>query len=125
MEFYQLNQSKGKKVSQFNSNFIISRIAQTKKEAQISCMYLEPNGVIGYHQATVPQLLLVVSGEGYVRNEIEHYVKVEAGMSVYWSKDEWHETKTDTGLMAIVIECEDLMPALMPFPKNCGEPIGE
>ncbi len=75
-------------------------------------MHLENNGVIGYHQAIVPQLLLIVNGEGYVRNEIEDYYKIQAGDAVFWKKDEWHETKTDSGLTAIVIESEELNPSL-------------
>ena len=80
-------------------------------------MYLERNGVIGYHQATVPQLLFVVNGEGFVCNEKQEYVKVQAGDAVFWTKDEWHETKTDTGLTAIVIESETLDPAHFGFKR--------
>ena len=104
-------------MTQFDSNFIISPITKTKDTAQISCMYLESNGVIGYHQATVPQLLFVVNGEGFVRNEKEDYVKVQAGDAVFWTKDEWHETKTDTGLTSIVIESETLDPTHFGFKR--------
>ncbi|CAM5215257.1 Cupin OS=Ureibacillus acetophenoni OX=614649 GN=SAMN05877842_11970 PE=4 SV=1 [Ureibacillus acetophenoni] len=71
-------------------------------------MYLEENGIIGYHQAVVPQLLLIMNGEGFVRGESEEYFKVQPGDAVFWEKDEWHETKTDKGLTAIVIESEEL-----------------
>ena len=36
--------------------------------------------------------------------------KIQAGEAVFWMKGEWHETKTDTGLTAIVIEGETLRP---------------
>jgi hypothetical protein len=29
---------------------------------------------------------------------------------VFWEKDEWHETKSDNGLTAIVIESKELNP---------------
>jgi quercetin dioxygenase-like cupin family protein len=74
-------------------------------------MYLDQSGIIGYHQAVVPQLLLVVQGEGHVRGEKNVYFKVQQGDAVFWDKDEWHETKTDTGLTVIVIESEELDPA--------------
>ncbi len=32
---------------------------------------------------------------------------------MYWDKEEWHETKTDISLTAIVIESEEIMPDLM------------
>jgi quercetin dioxygenase-like cupin family protein len=89
----------------------MSRIIQTEKVANIGCMHLEANGIIGYHQAVVPQIILIMVGEGYVRGEKNEYFKVEAGDAVFWEKDEWHETKTINGLTAIVIESEELNPS--------------
>ncbi|MGN7939507.1 cupin [Virgibacillus sp. 6R] len=107
MELYTFAKENGK----FITNFMMSRIIQTDKTTHIGCMYLEEKGVIGYHQAVVPQLLLVVSGEGYVRAETEEYIKVQSGDAIFWQKDEWHETKTDVGPTAIVIESEALNPS--------------
>jgi len=111
MNIYHLSKKNGKNITQFESNFIMSRIINTKASANIGCMYLEENGVIGYHQAVVPQLLLILEGEGYVRNEQEQYFQVQPGDAIFWEKDEWHETKTDKGLTGIVIESEQLNPA--------------
>lgn len=110
MEFYKFTKENGKKISHFNSNFILTRIIETEKKANISCMHLEENGIIGYHQAAVPQLLLVMDGEGLVRGEEEMYFPVQAGDAVFWVEGEWHETKTEKGLTAIVIECGELKP---------------
>jgi quercetin dioxygenase-like cupin family protein len=41
---------------------------------------------ISNHQAVVPQLLLILNGEGYVRNEKDEYFKVESGDAVFWVK---------------------------------------
>lgn len=112
MELFKFDKSNGKQISKFNSDFIMSRITQTTKAAHIGCIHLEENGIVGYHQAVSPQLLLIVSGEGLVRGEKEEYVEVEAGDAVFWNKDEWHETKTNTGLMAFVIESEELLPIM-------------
>lgn len=118
MEFYKFSKDSGKRISKFNSNFIMSRVIQTDKAVNIGCMHLEENGIVGYHQAVVPQLLVVINGEGYVRNDIENYIKVQAGDAVFWEKDEWHETKTDKGITAIVIESVELNPSLyMPVKK--------
>lgn len=108
MKIYKFQKETGKIITNFNSNFIMSRITQTQKSAHIGCMYLDENGIIGYHQAVVPQLLLIVNGEGWVRGKTDEYTKVHSGEAVFWEKDEWHETKTDTGLTAIVIESEEL-----------------
>ncbi|TYS89814.1 cupin [Rossellomorea aquimaris] len=116
MEIYQFTKETGKKITKFNSDFILSRITKIQKLAHIGCMHLDENGIIGYHQAVVPQLLLIVQGEGFVRGESGEFIKVHSGEAVFWEKDEWHETKTDTGLTAIVIECEELTTsALMPL----------
>jgi len=118
MEFYKFSKDSGKRISKFNSNFIMSRVIQTDKATNIGCMHLEKNGIVGYHQAVVPQLLIVITGEGYVRNDKEQYFKVQSGDAVFWEKDEWHETKSDKGLTAIVIESVELNPSLfMPLKK--------
>lgn len=111
MEFYRFDKDNGKKVTHFNSDFIMSRIIQTNSKANIGCMHLGESGIVGYHQAVVPQLLLVVDGEGYVRNEEDTYHHVKSGDAVFWQKDEWHETKTDEGMLVIVIESEELDPS--------------
>ncbi|GEN52757.1 cupin [Halobacillus faecis] len=108
MDIYSFKKETGKKIEKFQSDFIMSRITKTHKDAHIGCMHLDKHGVIGYHQAVVPQLLLVVEGEGLVRGEKEGFTPVKSGDAVYWEKDEWHETKTETGLTAIVIESEEL-----------------
>lgn len=118
MEIYSFRKEYGKRITTFNSDFFMSRIIQTDKKTSIGYMYLEENGIIGYHQAVVPQLLLILSGEGYVCNDrlIRH--KVETGDAVFWEKGEWHETKTHKGLTAIVIESEELNPSLYMPLKN-------
>ncbi|GGF35975.1 hypothetical protein GCM10010954_38740 [Halobacillus andaensis] len=43
MEIYQFNKQKGKKITKFDSNFIMNRITQTQKSAHIGVMHLEEN----------------------------------------------------------------------------------
>lgn len=90
---------------------MMTHIIQTDQVARIGCMYLEEDGIIGHHQAAVPQLLLIISGEGYVKGDEDKYSQVGPGDAVFWKKDEWHETKTSAGLTAIVIESEALDPS--------------
>jgi hypothetical protein len=70
----------------------------------IQYAYLEPNGLIGYHAATVPQLFLVVQGEGWGRGQAPERTRVQAGQRVYWEDGEGHEAGTGTGMTAIIIE---------------------
>jgi quercetin dioxygenase-like cupin family protein len=71
-------------------------------------MQLRKDGVIGYHQTAVPQLMVVVEGEGKVRGRKENYTEIKAGQAVFWDKDEWHETKSADGMSALVIESEEI-----------------
>lgn len=41
MKFFRFGKENGKQVTAFNSDFLLSRIVQTKKPANINCMYLE------------------------------------------------------------------------------------
>lgn len=117
MKLYTFDQSSGKQITKFESDFIMSRIIQTDKSANIGCMHLAANGIVGYHQAVVPQLLLVVNGEGTVRGDQDEYVAVASGDAVFWQQGEWHETKSEHGMTAIVIESEELDPALLAAKK--------
>ncbi|MBE1554173.1 cupin [Sporosarcina limicola] len=111
MEIYGFDKEVGTHISKFNSDFIISRIIKTTMPAHIGCMHLEASGIIGYHQAVVPQLVVIVNGEGWVRGEGDTNIFVKKGDVVFWKKGEWHETTTDMGLTAIVIESEELNPS--------------
>lgn len=110
MKIYRFDRNVGHRVDRYASNFIMSRIANIKKETVIGCMHLEENGVIGYHKAVVSQLLLIVNGEGWVSGSDRLKVKVKVGDAVFWEKGEEHETGTDTSLTAIVIESEEIHP---------------
>jgi quercetin dioxygenase-like cupin family protein len=83
---------------------------------QVGCMHFDPGGVIGFHPAGVNQLFLVVSGSGWVRDETSGRIPIRAGQAVYWEAGEGHESGTETGMTAIVIEGPGLNPAeLMPL----------
>ena len=44
MKIFQFNKNLGKKISHYNSDFIMSRIIQTDKVTRVGCMYLEEKG---------------------------------------------------------------------------------
>jgi hypothetical protein len=112
LKIYRFGAEVGRKIDAFDSvNFVMSRVVHLAAEARVSGAYLGPNGRVGHHQAVVPQLLLLVQGEGWVRGETVDRIPVAVGHAVYWEQDEWHEATTDTGLMAIMIESETPDPA--------------
>ena len=79
----------------------------------IKCAYLNSGGVIGYHQTVGPQLFLVVQGEGWVRGESPERYSIQAGRAAYWEAGEWHEAQTEAGMIAILIECENIDPTIL------------
>jgi len=105
MRIFRFGSDVGKSVDSYNSSgFIISRVVHLFDEAVVNCAYLNSGGVIGYHQATIPQLFLVVQGEGWVRSESAEQISIQAGQAAYWEKGEWHESGSETGMTAIIIE---------------------
>ncbi|PFB70551.1 cupin [Bacillus cereus] len=122
MKIFDFSEKVGKKITAFQSNFIMSKIVNHQGNIHIGAMHLRENGIIGYHEAVVSQLLLIVDGDGYVCGADKEKVKVEAGQAVFWKKGELHETSTEHGLMAIVMEAEDLERAiLMPIKEESCE----
>ncbi len=77
----------------------------------IGCVHIGPSGVVGYHQATVPQLFLVVGGSGWVTSVDRVHHPIAAAQAAFWQEGEWHESGSDDGMMVIVIEAEALDPA--------------
>ena len=90
----------------------MSRIVTTDRPAQFGFMHLEENGIIGFHQAVVPQLLLIINGEGWVRGKEATKFFVKAGDAVFLGK---RRMATEKGLTAFVIESEELVPSLLLF----------
>ncbi|MHC4934120.1 MAG: cupin [Planctomycetota bacterium] len=81
----------------------------------VGCLHLEAGGRIGRHPAPIPQLFLVVSGEGWVCGETGDRVPVAAGVAAYWDASESHEAGTFTGMTAIVVEAGSMeAPPAMP-----------
>ncbi|MDA2004416.1 cupin [Bacillus cereus group sp. BfR-BA-01358] len=122
MKIFDFSEKVGKQITAFQSNFIMSKIVNHQGNIHIGAMHLRENGIIGYHEAVVSQLLLIVDGEGYVCGANKEKVKVKAGQAVFWEKGEFHETSTEHGLMAIVMESEGLKRAiLMPIKEESCE----
>ncbi len=117
MKIFRFDPEVGRSVDHYKSSgVIISGVAHLFGESIINCACLDANGLIGYHQATVSQLFLVVQGAGWVRGESSDKTSITAGQAAYWEQGEWHESGTETGMTAIIIEGMNFNPAkLMPL----------
>ena len=123
MKIFRFDPESGKEIEQFGSvKAIISKILHLEDEAEISSVYIRPNGNIGYHQAVTQQLFLLVEGQGWVRSESDERVIVKGGQAVFWEKGEWHESGSETGMTAVIIEGASIDPAKLMPPLQEDEP---
>ncbi|WP_420495992.1 hypothetical protein QA540_05535 [Macrococcus psychrotolerans] len=74
----------------------------------INFIHLEANGIIGNHKAPVNQILLIVQGEAIVSSKNHTSVSVSKNTAVFFEAGEMHETRTNNGLNAVIIERPDL-----------------
>jgi quercetin dioxygenase-like cupin family protein len=79
-------------------------------EAHIVCIRLGHGGILGRHPAPVDQVFVVIAGEGWVSGPDRARVPVSAGTAIHWTAGEEHESGSDAGLTAIVVESERLLP---------------
>ncbi len=109
MRIFRFDPEKAKEIRDYGSaNAAIWPLARLSGPARVSYIRLAANGLIGYHQAAVPQLFCVVEGEGWVRGESSGRTPISRGQAALWEKNEWHESGTDSGMTAFVIESEML-----------------
>ncbi len=111
MKIYRFDAGVGRAIDMFGSSHLtLSRIVRVEGAAHIGCMHIGAGGVVGFHQAIVRQLFLVVNGAGWVRGEGPERIAIAAGRAAYWETGEWHESGSESGMVAIVIESELLEP---------------
>jgi quercetin dioxygenase-like cupin family protein len=112
MKLFRFEAAVGREIDAYGSvQLVMSSILRLSGDAHIGCMHIGAGGVVGYHQATEPQLFLVVQGVGWVRGAEDRRVKLSAGQAAWWAAGEWHESGSDEGMVAIVIEGERVDPS--------------
>ena len=71
---------------------------------------IAPHGRIARHPATFPQILAVLEGAGRISGADGEFQPIATGEAVFWTAGEEHETQTETGLTALILEAEGLEP---------------
>jgi quercetin dioxygenase-like cupin family protein len=108
MELYRFDAAVGRPISAHGSRFLQVPLTSPEGGVRAACFHLPPGGVIGRHEAATYQLLCVVTGEGWVSGPDGNRIPIAVGRAAFWGRGEEHETGTDTGLTAIVLEGQDL-----------------
>ncbi|MGY1681304.1 cupin domain-containing protein [Geodermatophilus sp. SYSU D01176] len=71
----------------------------------VDVVRLAAGGSIGRHPTRLWQLLLVVSGRGWVSGASGDRRPLRAGEAALWEPGEDHASGTDEGLTAVVVQC--------------------
>ncbi len=104
-------QGKSHRVDPKASKTVISPIFLSEVGSRFACFHIGAGGFIPRHPATGPQLFVVVEGSGWVSGEDEKKVPIQSGRAAFWEPGENHESGTDRGMKAIVVECHEFDPA--------------
>ena len=73
-------------------------------DAHLVVVRLRPGGVIGRHPAAGRQLLVVVSGDATVSGARRRARAARPGQAAVWEPNEPHETRSEDGLTALLVE---------------------
>jgi len=99
-------------ITEFESDGVsVTHVARADHTSVVR-IELSAGGRLGMHPASCSQLFIVVEGEGTVLTNQAAPTPVSVGTIVWWKQGESHETRSQTGLVAIVIEADSLNPAV-------------
>lgn len=98
----------GRQVERFGSVGVTALPVVRADAYSVTSLRIEPGGVIGRHQATQRQLLVVIEGGGWTAGDDRVRTPIRAGQAVVFEAGEAHETGTDSGLTVLAIESADL-----------------
>ena len=96
----------GRSIGQFGS--VEASVLGVTRGGHVVVISLGAGGRLGRHAAGSEQLFLVVSGSGWVSGSDGDRVSIRAGEAAIWSAGEEHESGSDEGMTALVVESEQL-----------------
>ena len=97
-----------RRIERFGSReFGIKRLGRLA-DGQVVCVRLGAGGLVGRHVATIAQLFAVIEGDGWVAGGERRREPIAAGEAVVFAAGEEHESGTETGLVALVVESASL-----------------
>ena len=110
MKVIELERAESRGIDHYGSERAsASLLTVPEGDAHVVRIRLEAGGVLGRHAARADQLFIVVEGEGVATGADGDVAAVRAGTAVFWTAGEEHETRSDSGLTAIVVESPRLV----------------
>jgi hypothetical protein len=100
-----------REITRFDSNgATIGGVARASGTVRVSLLQLAADGFVGAHPAACPQLFLVVAGSGWATSGDERRSTLAAGEAALWEVDEIHESGSERGLTAVIVEADAIEP---------------
>jgi GrpB-like predicted nucleotidyltransferase (UPF0157 family)/quercetin dioxygenase-like cupin family protein len=91
-------------ITRFGSLARVAPLTAPDGRVGVQVLHLPPDGLVGRHPAAVQQLFAVVAGNGWVTGDDGRRHEVGPGDAVVWSAGEEHESGSDDGMVAVVVE---------------------
>ncbi len=113
MQLYRFDREVAQTIEQYGSQATaITHVAREIADAHVAIMHIGPGGSLGYHRAVGDQLFLVVEGAGWVAGADRQRTAIAVGQAALWRGGEWHESGSDAGMTAVIVEAETLEPIM-------------
>jgi quercetin dioxygenase-like cupin family protein len=93
-----------REIDRFES--LAARVRRLAPEADVVVIEIGAGGIVGRHPAGAQQLFAVVRGSGWVAGDDGEREPITAGEAVLWGAGEEHESGSDQGLTALVVEAD-------------------
>lgn len=93
-----------REIDRFES--VAARVHRLAAEAHVVVIEIGPGGTVGRHPAASQQLFAVVRGSGWVAGRDGEREPIAAGEAVLWEPGEEHESGSERGMTALVVEAE-------------------
>jgi quercetin dioxygenase-like cupin family protein len=103
----RLDAGRGRRIESFESVDASVR-GVSRNVLQVVLIEVGPGGMVGRHPAGPHQLFAVVSGSGWVSGADGEREPVSGGDVVVWEPGEEHESGSDEGMRALVVEAESI-----------------
>ncbi len=104
MQTLSFGRGDGWRVDAYSSDFTLSPLTAPDGTVKAACFHVPAGGVIGFHEATVPQLYCVVAGSGWVTGPDRRRVGIGPLEAAFWEAGEEHESGSEDGMTVIVLE---------------------
>ncbi len=104
MKIFRLAKECLHRVDAYGSHGFAHTLVVAGQDVQVGWIRLEERGRIGRHAASGNQLLWVMVGTGWASGNDARQMPIGPEMAVWWADGEPHETTSEGGLVAVVIE---------------------